>query len=153
MFLIACASGNTTFCRMTISRIWKNVVELAGCVFNIPTYIFSLKIFWHPLLNRVAVMAQLYNSSDRNKLKKLLRPRVCSPTWPNIKYILLAGVTRYCPDHYIKVSNHICRWTKKYLGEGKGGKLGEPCGLYYKTITIVNDDCKWRHNLEHHLWS
>ncbi len=28
-------------------------------------------------------------------------------------------------------------------------------GLYYKSITIVtivSDDCKWRHNLEHHLW-
>ncbi len=27
------------------------------------------------------------------------------------------------------------------------------CGLYHKTITIINDDHKLRHNLEHHLWS
>ncbi len=27
------------------------------------------------------------------------------------------------------------------------------CGLYYKTITIVNDDRKWCHNLKHHLQS
>jgi hypothetical protein len=26
-------------------------------------------------------------------------------------------------------------------------------GLFYKTITIVNDDCKWCYNLEHHLRS
>jgi hypothetical protein len=25
-------------------------------------------------------------------------------------------------------------------------------GLYFKTIMIVIDNCKWRHNLEHHLW-
>ncbi len=37
--------------------------------------------------------------------------------------------------------------------EGKKFYNIDTSGLYYKTIMIVNDDRKWRHNLEHHLWS
>ena len=32
-------------------------------------------------------------------------------------------------------------------------KCGVTSGMDYKNMTIVNDDCKWHHKLERHLWS
>ena len=44
-------------------------------------------------------------------------------------------------------------FTFKWKQDGGFFGLSGFCGLYYKTITIVNDDRKWRHNLKHHLQS
>ncbi len=54
-------------------------------------------------------------------------------------------------EESLEVSNTLIYLESSSVKEKIG--LAARSGLYYKTIMIINDDYKWRHNLECHLQS
>jgi hypothetical protein len=66
-------------------------------------------------------------------------------------YLVSMTLSQFKFDIYFFIFNPTALETLSFY-ETKY-KIDNPCGRYYKTNMIINDDHKWHHNLEHHLQS